>query len=170
MPEGLLTEPWSNSRLHSHLHSRYVDFALHQPIVAGGVATFYLWTPSLTGFVQYRPNGDKKAHTRDTAKYYMRGNGPFGWNTLDRPGPVYLVEGLFDACRLHSMGLAALATLSNDPGKAFAAKLPFRHYVALCDGDSAGMKLAKYGHEYRVCPEGHDVSSMEGLWTLLRNY
>lgn len=163
MLSSQLPEQWTDSEVSSHLYSRHVT---KLPWVSEGVAVWLLWSPRLTGYLQYRPNGDKKAHTKATAKYYMRGSGPFGWDTLDRPGPVFLVEGLFDAVRLHSLGLPALAVLSNSPTPSFAGQLFAlgRRYVALCDGDSSGLKLAKFAHEFTQCPEGHDVASVDPEW------
>jgi hypothetical protein len=159
----------NHEELTKHLKNRRVG-PENWPVLGEDVATFMLWTPRLTGFVQYRPVADKKAFGRE-GKYYMRGLGPFGWWSLERPGPVYLVEGLFDACRLHALGLPALAALSNDPGRDFVERLRAtgRNFIALCDGDSAGAKLAKYAREFRLCPDGEDVSSLteEELWNIL---
>jgi DNA primase len=87
---------------------------------------------------------------------------------------VFLVEGLFDAVRLHSLGKPALAVLSNNPTKDFANQLFVlgRKYVALCDGDSSGLKLAKFAHEFVQCPEGHDVASVDERWLndVLKNW
>lgn len=158
------SEPQS-TLLVPHLVSRHVDLSLHSPVLTDSTATFLLWTPALTGFVQYRPWADKKGIGR-AGRYYMRGRGPFGWNTLDRPGPVYLVEGIFDACRAHSLGYCALASLSNDPGSSFREQLRAlgRPVIAICDGDAAGRKLARYGHSTLCCPEGQDFSDVSEKW------
>lgn len=170
----LSTKPMlSEWQLKLHLVSRHVQLSYHRPILGEGVATFLLWTPALTGFVQYRPGADKKAFGR-AGRYYMRGRGPFGWESLERPGPIFLVEGIFDACRLHSMGVAALAALSNDPGPSFMEQLYGlgRPIVAVCDGDAAGRKLAKYGHDFIECPSSQDFSdvSEEFAWHVVNKF
>lgn len=74
---------------------------------------------------------------------------------------LFVVEGLFDAVRLHNLNLPAIAVLSNDPKamKPWRRTLP-RHVVCICDGDKAGRKLGKLGDEAVFLPEGRDLGDM----------
>lgn len=119
------------------------------------MATFYLWNLSgcLVGFQQYRPNGEKKKQNsaRD-GRYFTYRSQPthavWGVESLHlSPNVVFLTEGVFDAARLTNLGYSALAVLSNNPSADLKNWLSMlnRHVVAVCDSDSAGRKLAKFG-------------------------
>ena len=143
--------------LKQHLQSRHLDLDLHRPMLddAEGVATFYLWNLSgqLVGYQQYRPLGDKKPNNNPKlGKYYTYRKQPtlavWGVESLDlSPNVVFLTEGVFDAARLTSRGYSALAVLSNNPSPDLRNWLTClnRRVVAVCDNDSAGRKLAKFG-------------------------
>ena len=91
------------------------------------VATFMLYAPGtgkLVGYQQYRPFAPKtsdaaaKGLARQSLRYFthdVEGElALFGTETLSMyDGPVYLVEGIFDAVKLHALGLACLAVLGN---------------------------------------------------------
>lgn len=170
--------------LEQHLKDRYLDLDLHSPVLDqdNGLATFYLWTLSgkLAGYQQYRPLGTKdKNNDPREGKYYTYKTKPhsvtaFGMESLNlKPKVLFLTEGLFDAARLTYLGYPALATLSNDPGKDFRSWLWTlnRKVVAVCDNDSAGRKLAKYG-SVAVFTEDKDLgdSSPEYVNWLLQTY
>ncbi len=74
---------------------------------------------------------------------------------------LFLTEGVFDACRLHWLGLPAVACLSNNPVhlRSWLTALPSRK-VACVQGDPAGRKLAKYGDDQVWLPEGKDVGDL----------
>jgi DNA primase len=141
-----------------HLKSRHLDLELHRPVLSDteGVATFYLWNLSgqLVGYQQYRPLGEKKPQNNPKeGKYFTYRKQPtlavWGVESLKYPGSVFVCEGVFDACRLTEKGCAAVAVLSNNIGwdlKNWLSTLN-RRVVAVCDNDSAGKKLAKFGHE-----------------------
>jgi len=143
--------------LKQHLQSRHLDLDLHRPMLddAEGVATFYLWNLSgqLVGYQQYRPLGDKKPNNNPKlGKYYTYRKQPtlavWGVESLDlSPNVVFLTEGVFDAARLTSRGYSALAVLTNNPSPDLRNWLTClnRRVVAVCDNDSAGRKLAKFG-------------------------
>lgn len=174
----------SEFNLEDHLKSRYLDLDLHRPVLDrdNNMATFYLWTLSgkLVGYQQYRPLGTKeKNNDPKEGRYYTYRSKPlsvtaFGMESLYlKPKVLFLTEGLFDAARLTEMGYPALATLSNDPGKDFRSWLWTlnRKVVAVCDNDSAGRKLAKYGN-VAVFTEDKDLgdSSPEYVNWLLQTY
>ena len=56
-----------------HLKDRHLNLELHRPMVdeVERVATFYLWNLSgqLTGYQQYRPEGEKKPQNKQ-GKYF----------------------------------------------------------------------------------------------------
>ncbi len=140
-----------------HLKSRYMDLDLHQPFVdeEARVATFWLYTPDLrcVGYHQYRPEGDKSLpNDHENGKYYTFRTGytPWGVESLSlSPDVVFLTEGVFDACRFTRLGYSALAVLSNDPQRDFKNWLTMLHrrVVAVCDNDTPGKRLAKFGHQ-----------------------
>lgn len=165
-----------------HLKSRHLDLQLHRPVLSDteGVATFYLWNLSgqMVGYQQYRPLGEKKPqNSPKEGKYFTYRKQPtlavWGVESLANPGSLFVCEGIFDACRLTEKGCAAIAVLSNNTGwdlKNWLSMLN-RRVVAVCDNDSAGKKLAKFGHESVVCYE-HDLgdSSEDFVNSLILHY
>lgn len=150
-----------------HLNDRHMNMELHRPVVdeVGGVATFFLWNLSgqLVGYQQYRPNGDKKSVSRDTAKYftYVTGASVSVWGVESlhlTPNVVFVCEGVFDACRLTKRGVSAVAVLSNDPSHSVRQWLKGlgRTVVVVADNDGAGRRLATAG-DYLVHPDAHDL-------------
>lgn len=167
--------------LEQHLLDRHCDLSLYRVYLdaENDIVTFLLWNLSgqVVGYQHYRPFAPKNQKNDPKAgRYYTRPGvegdeeGPrearkklafFGVEILDRPGPVYLVEGIFDAVRLHNKGLAALAVLMNDPKKL----RPFfralgRETIAICDNDKAGRKLAKCGNRSFVVEGSKDLGDM----------
>lgn len=166
----------------AHMLTRYCDLELHRPVLdeVERIATFYLWNLSgeLVGYQQYRPEGEKKPQNHPTqGKYFTYRKRPtlavFGVETLYRPGPLFITEGIFDACRLTNRGCAAIAVLANNPGTDLANWLYMlgRKVVAVCDNDAAGRKLAKYGHVAEFT-EDKDLgdSSEEYVTQLINKY
>lgn len=144
------------------------------------VVTFLLWNFSgqLVGYQQYRPDNHEKAvKNHPDKRYYLllgdeggeiqnkskRRLGVFGIETLKRfpLGPILLVEGIFDAVRLHSAGYAALALLSANPKKTKPwLSLINRTKIAICDGDAEGRNLAKYGDDSIYLDKELDVGDL----------
>jgi hypothetical protein len=160
--------------LTAHLKSRYLDLALHRPLLdeEGGYATFLLYNLSgqLVGYQQYNPLGDKKVfNSKLEGKYYTYRNKNFAtvavWGLesyyANRHGPVFLTEGVFDACRMTKVGQTAFATLANNPPKDYRNWLRMlnRPVVVVCDNDAAGRKLAKFGDYVEVAPNGEDLGN-----------
>ena len=143
--------------LKEHLKSRHLDLELHRPVLdeVEGVATFYLWNLSgqLVGYQQYRPLGEKKPQNNPKeGKYFTYRNQPtqtvWGVESLYlSPSVVFVCEGVFDAARLTERGFSALAVLSNNPNSDLRNWLTClnRRVVTVCDNDSAGLRLAKFG-------------------------
>ena len=151
-----------------HLKHRYLDIDLHKPMIdeVERLATFYLYNLSgqIVGYQQYRPEGEKKPQNNPKlGKYYTYRKQPtvsvWGVESLHlSPDVVFVTEGLFDAARLTSSGVSALAMLSNNPSKDVRNWLMClgRTVVTVCDNDKAGKQLAKFGH-HAVFTEDKDL-------------
>lgn len=168
----------------AHLLKRHFNKALYKGLtITEETVTFPLWNLNgqMVGYPQYRPEGSKTERKNPKeGKYYTRirkeGKTPFltAWG-LDvlRPNRrvIYLLEGVFKACRFHNYGLNALATISNDPKhlKTWLNSLGYE-IRPVCDGDKAGLKLAGYGKRSVILPSGAYVDDMteEEFISLLR--
>lgn len=150
--------------LYKHLVSRGCN-PLHYNVVLdeeNNTATFFLYsaTGKLTGYHAYKPGAPKtrdgKGFNPKDLRYYTHAvDGElcfFGAETLKHAGPLYLVEGVFDAVKLHSLGLPCLAVLGNNPKplRAFLKALN-RPVVGVLDNDEAGRKLAAFCDKVYVC-------------------
>lgn len=164
------------TELERHLLNRSCDpslYAVHLDHDAM-VATFMLFAPAtgkLVGYQQYRPGAPKtsdaaaKGMERELLRYFthdVEGElALFGTETLSMyDGPVYLVEGIFDAVKLHALGLACLAVLGNGAvpksgrkGSPLQNQLRAmnRRVVGVLDNDKAGEALAELCDEVFVC-------------------
>lgn len=152
-----------------HLLDRHTDVSRYSVMIDEneGVATFLLFDLSgaVSGYQQYRPAADKvRKNDQNDGRYFTyKSTGRhavFGLETWNWSGPLYLVEGIFDCVRLHNLGCAAIATLSNDP-KQLAEWLWTinRPIYAICDSGEGGAKLANFAHRYVTCSDG-DLGSM----------
>jgi len=150
-----------------HLHSRYMNTDLHRAWVSEELecATFPLWNLSsqIVGYQRYRPNGTKeKNNDPHEGRYFTRVKdkrvGVWGLESWNLSNTLFVTEGIFDACRLTALGYASIATLSNDVFPGLKSWLwtvrKFRCVVAVCDGDDAGRRLAKFGHISHVVESG----------------
>jgi 5S rRNA maturation endonuclease (ribonuclease M5) len=169
-----------NGKLYTHLLSRGVDFALHCVWLdeTKQVATFPLYNlaGTLLGYQQYRPDGSKDVNNDPReGKYFTRKpSNPepsyWGVESWKLSNTLFLVEGLFDAARLTSLGCSALAVFTNNPGSNFMGFVSLvkkmRPVVVVCDNDAAGLKLAKYGHTYAMLSSGKDVGEADELEVL----
>ena len=157
--------------LTAHLKERHFDSDLHRAWLndEDECATFPLWnlTGQLTGYQTYRPRASKVQKNDLKGKYYTYRNkdsvsvwGLESWNLSDT---LFVVEGLFNACRLTEMGFSAVALLSNNPNKSTKRWLwairQHRKVVAICDPGDGGKYLKSLGHEYVVC----DVDEKNGV-------
>lgn len=166
-----------------HLKKRHLDFELHRPALdlENDLATFYLWNLSgkLCGYQQYRRFGEKKPQNNPKeGKYFTYRNQPtlsvWGVESLHlSPSVVFLTEGVFDAARLTERRFSALAALSNNPSPDLRNWLTClnRKVVAVCDNDTAGRRLAKFG-DCCVFTTEKDLgeSSEEFVTNLLETY
>lgn len=156
--------------MRQHLLDRWLDPDRYSGIwIEEGVsASFAMWNLSgqMVGYQKYQPNAPRLHDNSVNSRYHSWfGSGLIGcWGieSLDwRSDVVFLVEGVFNASRLHWHGLPALALIANDPKHLRNwLSLLNRRRIAVCDGDSDGAKLAKYGHSVIYMPENQDVNSL----------
>lgn len=127
---------------------------------------------NLRGMLRYNPAGDKKSKL--TPRYRMvncKGRSVFfGVESLAYDGPIYLVEGVFKAAKLHNLGFASLAVMGADV-KHHAGQLKImlqiRELVAIGDNDAAGEKLVRQVGKGFVSPKDLDeMTDEEVLWLL----
>lgn len=116
-----------SSTLRDHLKERQLDISRYSGIhVADDVVTFTLWNLSgmFIGYQQYRPGAEKKKMKNDPreGRYYTslhgnKGEKPFavwGPESLSYdPSVIVIVEGIFDACRIHTLNVPAVALLNS---------------------------------------------------------
>lgn len=138
--------------------------------------TFMLWNLSgeMVGYQQYRPERPKVDLTLDPRELryftYLKAEEGlkvltgFGVELLDTSKThLFVVEGVFDACRLHNLGLNALALFACDPKhtKSWLSSLGYT-VVPVCEGDEAGQKLSKLrsSEEVVYLPEGKDLGDL----------
>ena len=154
-----------------HLAHRHLDTDLHQVWVneSERIATMPLWNLAgqMTGYHQYRPDANKTRHNDPKMGRYFTWRRKdmvtvWGAESMHRPGPLFVTEGVFDAARLTQVGAAAVAVLSNSPTsdtRQWLASLG-RLVVCVCDNDKAGLRLAKYGDVAEIMPHGQDLGDV----------
>lgn len=165
------------TNLKAHLKARELYIEKYTTVYldeSKNMATFLLHNLSgeMVGYQTYKPDAPKVRGNKDpqTQKYwnYVSPEGKkrklavWGLETVKNEDRVlYLVEGVFDACKLHNLGLPCIATLCNDPKhlRNWLYTLN-KKIVAFCDGDSAGDKLKNTAHEYVTLPDGKDLGDM----------
>ena len=116
----------------------------------GDIARFPLrnFSGMMTGYIQYRPNGDKKSQNAEAGRYYTfitKGEiGVFGMESLYLSKTIYLTGGMFKASTLHRLGFAALHVSSVSP-KVLKHQLYIlnRPYIAIGDNDDEGRTFAQ---------------------------
>ena len=151
----------------AHLESRHLQSRWYRFNYDDDTATFYLYNLSgqITGYHQYRPNADKTIkNSPKEGRYFTYGRGVWGLECCDfsgRTGPLFITEGIFDACRLHNFGLSAIATLSNDvPALRAWIRATGMFSISICDNDIAGKKLAKLGDMAYIVKGEKDLGDM----------
>jgi hypothetical protein len=164
--------------LKAHIKSRHVDLDLHTVWIdeAERVATFPLWNLSgqLTGYQAYRPDAGKVKKNDERGRYYTyKGEklvtkhnktvAVWGLESWWLTPVLFITEGIFDAARLTSRGVSAIAVLSNDPNISTLNWLlqvrTGRPTVAVCDPGKAGRKLAKTAHTAHTVSVPHQPAA-----------
>lgn len=124
------------------------------------------------GVLRHNPAGDKKSKT--TPKYRMvncKGRTVFfGVESIANDGPIYLVEGVFKAAKLHNLGFASLAIMGADV-KHHRGQLKIlrqtRPLIAIGDNDVAGKAMVKQVGAGFTSPRDLDeMTDEEVLWLL----
>jgi hypothetical protein len=162
-----------------HLHSRYMNTDLHRVWLNEyeGVAVFPVWNLSnqLVGYQQYRPDADKeKANNPLEGRYFTRVKdakvGVWGLESWKLSDTLFVTEGVFDACRVTNLGYSAVATFGNDVSATTKSWLSLvrshRRVVCVCDNDSAGRRLARYGTDSVVVEGYKDLGEASNEYVL----
>lgn len=151
-----------------HLLERYLNPDLYTVSWDDETATFALWNLSgqWVGYQQYRPfapksfpNDPKQGRYFTWAKNKTAVWGLETW--AFKKDVLFVTEGVFDACRLHNVGLPAVAVLTNDPKqlRPWLNSLG-RFTVAVCDDDAAGRKLGNLCDMFLTPCENGDLGDM----------
>ena len=161
--------------IREHLKERHYNTVLHSTIISGDEteAYFMLWNLSgqIVGYQKYNPSYTKnQKNDPKLSKYYTWKTKPDGKNSQTGfwgmeswyfTNTLFVCEGVFDAARLTSMGVSAIATLSNDLSKnlknQFRLFRQLRPVVVIADADDAGSKLSKAGHQTYVVESAKDL-------------
>lgn len=146
--------------IYNHLHSRHLNPSLYPNMVideASNIATFPLFSFDyrMVGYQQYNPAGIKSFRRNPKlGRYYTYTSEPAVWGLESlhfTKNLVFVLEGVFDACRFHNYSYPAIAALTNNPVPLKEQILNLASLViAVCDPDEAGMKLSSYGHLYVI--------------------
>lgn len=163
-----------------HLQTRSLSVEKYPSIVVlTDVIIFPLWNLSgqYVGYQQYRPNTDKKKknnpregryYTSLHGKWYEKPLGIWGLESYHyRDDILFICEGIFDACRLHNLGLPAVALL-NSSHTHFKNWLTSTGRKIYKVEDKAGSRLGPYENvslpEYRddlgECTDGEIILSL----------
>lgn len=163
--------------IESHLLSRGIDPARTRVISdkSAGIATFLLFNTSgkLVGYQQYNPSAPKSGKiAKDLMKYYtyvskldnVREIAVWGLETVNVNDEfIFIVEGIFDAVKIHNAGYPALAVLSNDPKHIRSWLRAMNKFVVVIEDNdaSAGRKLASIGNASVKTPDPYkDLGEM----------
>lgn len=165
-----------------HLSDRSVDLGLYNSIVVDEencLATFLCYNLSgqLTGYQRYNPksNNKGKGMNDEGVRYFVRGKENtmpvFGLDLLDyEKDTLYVVEGVFKATILHSLGFNAIAVLTSTPKPLkrwfYLMKKRF-NLVAIGDPDQAGQKLVNCVGKGFCSPADLDEMTRESILDLL---
>lgn len=165
-----------------HLLSRHYDpsrYVNHQIDHERRILTTMLHNLSgqCVGFQQYRPDVKEKRHNDPSESRYFTYSrrdttAVWGLETYDRSKPdVFVVEGVFKAATLHSVGENAIAVLTANPLKMgqFFDLLNLQHNViAIGDNDKAGAQLVKLvGRGFQS--DDLDEMALEEVYQLIKN-
>lgn len=172
--------------LHTHLKERHLNVDLYPSLTVSeeeNSVTFMLWNLSgeLVGYQQYkpeRPKVDSSLNPRELRYFtylkqeeHLKALTGFGVELLDpNKKHLFVLEGVFDSCRLHNLGLNALAMFACDPKhtKSWLSSLGYT-VVPVCEGDEAGQKLEslKNSEEVVFLPEGKDLGDLTDAEVLM---
>lgn len=156
-------------RIQDHLRERHVDRRITPVIIdeEKNLATFICYNVlgQMIGYQRYNPLGDKKNHENDPekSKYFTyisedhRNSQFWGLHSIRAGHPfIFVVEGIFDAIRLHRLGYAAIAVLTCVPSPQVTHYLRMWHVplIGLLDNDNnlSGEQLSYLCDIAFLCP------------------
>lgn len=137
-----------------------------------GTAHFMLYNLSgqLVGYQRWNPALPKQAgnqgryFTHVTEEGRKKKLAVWGLHTVQKTDNVlFVVEGIFDAVRIHNAGYPAIACLQNNPKamKPWLSTLS-QKIIVVHDNDKAGITLAKFGDIAVTVPdEFNDLGDMQ---------
>jgi len=159
--------------------SRYhcsIGYEKHKQVLA---VNLYNLTGELVGYQIHRPwSMEKKVNDPKTGRYYTYTSegydGVFGLEACRNDGrPWYIVEGIFKAAKLHSLGYNSIAVLTSHPKRMrpwFRILKATRPLIGIGDNDPAGQKLVNTVKRGSVSPKDLDemdsadvISFLKGL-------
>jgi len=119
-------------------------------VVSDEMVVFMLrdFSGKLVGYQNYRPFAERNHKNVKMARYFTylprKVTGYFGLNSLHWTKRVYLVEGVFKATKLHSLGLSAISLMGSET-RQHKGQLGLlqRPITAIGDADAAGAKFAQ---------------------------
>lgn len=171
---------WTEEKLKDHLRSRGMIPELYNAAYDAekGCVTFPLFNGMRvqTGYQRYNPDKiSKKFNDEEEGRYhtYLPSgvDGVFGLECLDASKPnLYIVEGIFKASKLHSIGENAIAVLTNHPKRLkswFRILKTVFNLVAIGDNDVAGQKLVSFVGSGFSSPKDLDEMTNEEVIELL---
>ena len=155
--------------LTDHLETRYFRISLYSGAsINDDTLTVILWnlSGSPVGYQSYSPLLPKRAKNPKEAKYFTYVTegalAVFGLESLQLGDSfVFVCEGIFDAARLHSWGIPAIAVLGSNPLHlvSWLNTLP-QTTISAVQGDQAGLMLSLLTDKAVFLPAGEDVSSL----------
>ena len=126
------------------------------------IVSFPLFTPwgKRVGYQNYRWNNDKTKHNNEKYGRYYSHISPsyrhcafFGTDSLRRQGPLFIVEGVWDAVSVLNCGYACLALLGATPSPEMThyinevdIDISSRFRVGILDNDETSAKMKKVVH------------------------
>lgn len=174
-----------------HLKKRHFDVNLYKDIFIPNSLNciyFYIYNISgkFLGYQCYTPEKPKRNNQLDDAERRYNTEvtevnkiteiAYFGLELLNpKDVNIFLVEGIFDACRLHNLGLNSLALLSSDVYR-YREHLQSLGYnlIPVCEGDEAGLKLMKLGNCNEIIYLGNTLDlgdlSDEEIYEIFKHY
>ena len=130
----------------------------------------------MVGYQVYRPwSTDKKCNDPKTGRYYTYAtegvDAVFGLETDTGTGPLFTVEGIFKAAKLHDLGYNAIAVLTSHPKRMrpwFRILRKKRRLIGIGDIDHAGKKLVNTIKEGGLSPIDLDEMSDQDVHEFVR--
>lgn len=139
--------------------------------------TFPLYNLSgkMVGYQQYRPLADKtQSNNPKLSRYFTRlergVDGFWGLETIQMGKPIFIVEGIFKAAKLHSLGYSAITACGSNPKRLknwiFIMGQVYEIY-AIGDNDSAGQLLVDLIARGKCSPKDIDEMGDQEIFNFI---